>query len=181
MKLILIYGPPGVGKLTVAKELQKITGFKLLHNHLIANLLGPIFGFGNLAVRTLNGNIRIKIYEEASKLNFSGLISTFSYHGDRQAKIFVQRCINITRKLGGKTFFIGLSCDSKKLEKRIRNSSRVRVGKITSVALHRKILRRVINPLAKIPKDVVGSLHIDNSRLKPRRVAVQIKQFVNKI
>ena len=32
MKLVFIYGLPGVGKLTVAKELSIITGYKLFHN-----------------------------------------------------------------------------------------------------------------------------------------------------
>ncbi len=34
MRLVFIYGPPGVGKLTVARELAALTGFKLFHNHL---------------------------------------------------------------------------------------------------------------------------------------------------
>ena len=32
MKLIIIYGPPAVGKLTVAEELSRRTGFKILQN-----------------------------------------------------------------------------------------------------------------------------------------------------
>jgi len=34
MKLVFIYGPPAVGKLTVANALAKVTGFKVFHNHL---------------------------------------------------------------------------------------------------------------------------------------------------
>jgi tRNA uridine 5-carbamoylmethylation protein Kti12 len=32
MKLIFLYGPPAVGKLTVAQELVTLTGYKLFHN-----------------------------------------------------------------------------------------------------------------------------------------------------
>lgn len=45
MKLIFIYGLPGVGKLTVAKELTKLTGYRLFHVHLLADMLESVFGF----------------------------------------------------------------------------------------------------------------------------------------
>lgn len=45
MKLIFIYGQPAVGKLTVAKELEKITGYKILHNHLFVDLVRSVFEF----------------------------------------------------------------------------------------------------------------------------------------
>ena len=34
MKLIIIHGPPAVGKLAVANEIASSTGFKVFHNHL---------------------------------------------------------------------------------------------------------------------------------------------------
>ena len=34
MKLIFIYGAPAAGKLTVANEIARQTGFKVFHNHL---------------------------------------------------------------------------------------------------------------------------------------------------
>ena len=39
MKLVILYGPPGVGKLTVGRELAARTGFKLFHNHLTVDLV----------------------------------------------------------------------------------------------------------------------------------------------
>ena len=45
MKLIVIYGPPAAGKLTVAKELSKLTGFKVLHNHITIDLIDHFIGF----------------------------------------------------------------------------------------------------------------------------------------
>ncbi|HIJ11483.1 TPA: hypothetical protein HA278_05490, partial [Candidatus Woesearchaeota archaeon] len=46
MIFVLIYGPMAVGKLTVAKELVKLTGYKLFHNHLTVDLVGSIFEWG---------------------------------------------------------------------------------------------------------------------------------------
>ncbi len=42
--LVYLYGPPAVGKLTVATELQRLTGFRLFHNHLTVDALRPTSG-----------------------------------------------------------------------------------------------------------------------------------------
>ncbi len=46
MKLVFIYGPPAVGKLTVATELVKLTGFKLFDNHVSIDFVKSVFEFG---------------------------------------------------------------------------------------------------------------------------------------
>jgi tRNA A37 N6-isopentenylltransferase MiaA len=33
MELLFIYGPAAVGKLTIGRELAKLTGYRLFHNH----------------------------------------------------------------------------------------------------------------------------------------------------
>ncbi len=43
MTFVLLYGPPAVGKLTVANELAKLTDFKVFHNHLSIDLVEAVF------------------------------------------------------------------------------------------------------------------------------------------
>jgi tRNA uridine 5-carbamoylmethylation protein Kti12 len=45
MRLVFIYGLPATGKLTVARELSSLTGFRLFHNHLAVDLLLSLFDF----------------------------------------------------------------------------------------------------------------------------------------
>ena len=45
--LIYLYGPPAVGKLTVAERLSALTGWPIFHNHLSVNAVRPVFGFGS--------------------------------------------------------------------------------------------------------------------------------------
>ena len=49
-KLVIIMGPPAVGKMTVGQELAKITGLKLFHNHITIDLVSEFF-----SVRTKSG------------------------------------------------------------------------------------------------------------------------------
>ena len=44
--LVIICGPPASGKMTVGQELQKLTGYKLFHNHMSLELVNQFFDFG---------------------------------------------------------------------------------------------------------------------------------------
>ncbi len=43
MKLVVLYGPPAVGKLSVTQVLAARTGFCVLHNHLLMDLSHALF------------------------------------------------------------------------------------------------------------------------------------------
>lgn len=45
MDVVLIIGPPAVGKMAVGLALSGRTGWPLLHNHVVADMLAPFFPF----------------------------------------------------------------------------------------------------------------------------------------
>lgn len=45
LDIVLILGPPAVGKMAVGLALRERTGWPLLHNHAIADVLAPFFPF----------------------------------------------------------------------------------------------------------------------------------------
>ena len=53
MNLVFIHGPAASGKLTVARELARLTGFGVFHNHLVVDSLTPVFEFGSEPFRRL--------------------------------------------------------------------------------------------------------------------------------
>lgn len=67
MKLIILYGPPGVGKLTVAKELAKLTGYKVFHNHLTIEPLAALFEWGSAPYNRLIHKFRSELLEAAAR------------------------------------------------------------------------------------------------------------------
>ncbi len=46
MRLEVIFGPAAVGKMAVGLELQRLTGLRLFHNHMSADLALRFFSFG---------------------------------------------------------------------------------------------------------------------------------------
>jgi hypothetical protein len=64
MRLVFLYGPPGVGKLTVGRELAALTGFKLFHNHLGVNAVRAVFPPGTEPWNRLVGQLWIAVLVE---------------------------------------------------------------------------------------------------------------------
>jgi replication-associated recombination protein RarA len=43
--LLLLFGPPAVGKTTVGQELEQLTGFRLFHIHQVIDLVTQYFPY----------------------------------------------------------------------------------------------------------------------------------------
>lgn len=43
MKFVFIYGPVASRKLTIARELGRMTGYAVFHNHLIVDAVAAVF------------------------------------------------------------------------------------------------------------------------------------------
>src|SRR3954453_494481 len=76
MNLVLVFGPPAVGKVTVGDELAKITGYKLSHNHMTVEPVLDIFPFGSPPFSRLVNEFRRRIIEAAIGAGLPGLVFT---------------------------------------------------------------------------------------------------------
>ncbi len=68
MKLIILYDPPAVGKLTVAKTLVDSTGYKLFHNHLTVDPVISIFPRGTKSSVNMVRQIRYMMLAGAARV-----------------------------------------------------------------------------------------------------------------
>lgn len=66
MRLLLILGPPAVGKMTVGRAVAASSPYRLFHNHHTIELLLDVFDYGTQAFSTLNGEFRRRVAEEAA-------------------------------------------------------------------------------------------------------------------
>ena len=83
---ILIIGPQAVGKMTVGQELSKITGYKLLYNHMTIEIVRQIFDYDKKSYRKMNSIIRYKIFKEFSESNEKGIIFTGCFDFGKEFK-----------------------------------------------------------------------------------------------
>ncbi len=76
MRLLLILGPPAVGKMTVGRAVADRSTYRLFHNHHSIEMLLDVFDYGTPPFRTLNTEVRRRVVEEAAAAG-TDLIFTF--------------------------------------------------------------------------------------------------------
>ncbi|MBX7172770.1 MAG: AAA family ATPase [Pyrinomonadaceae bacterium] len=175
MNLIFLYGMPGVGKLTVARELSKLTNYKLFHNHLTVDLVTSLFDFGSESFVNLREKIWLETFNEVIKSNFSGLIFTFAPE-KTVPDDFPAKVQNLLEQSGGKVVFVELKCDVVELEKRLADSSRTKFGKLNSVEFFRELNSQGVFDTPKISPNIT----IETTNLSPNETAIKIFDQIEK-
>lgn len=181
MKLVLIFGPQAVGKMTIGHELEKITPLKLLHNHMTIELLSPLFGFSPEMWR-LSSLFRQEIFEAFSKSDSYGLIFTYVWAFDLQSDWnYVDNICAIFERNGADIYFVELEASLDVRLERNKTPHRLR-HKPTK----RNIERSEHDLTATMEKHRLNSfegeitrtpyVRIDNSNLRPEEVAKIIKE-----
>ena len=94
MKIVFIFGPQAVGKMTIGKRLSEKINVPLLFNHMTLDILTPFFGWSKDTFR-ISQNIRCEILETiADNGENPGIILTFGFYFDEPAdwEIFRKYC-----------------------------------------------------------------------------------------
>ena len=124
MKLVFIYGPPAAGKLTVAKELSKLTGFKVFHNHLAVDLAEHFFEFKSKPFYDIHTRIMNNLYHVILKYKVNA-IATYCYCGENPKEaLHLKKLFKKVEKCRGKSLLVRLDCSKKELLKRVRYEER---------------------------------------------------------
>jgi len=172
VKLVFIYGAPGVGKLTTAQALAALTGFKLFHNHLSFNLVKAIFDFPSPPFGELAVTIRLAAIEAAARARIAGLIFTYVY-ANPEDDPFVSRVVETVERHEGEVLFVRLWCDAGTNERRVVAEDRGGFGKIATVESLRGVLARWNLTSAMAGRD---TLEVDNTALSADTVARRIAE-----
>jgi len=168
--LVFIYGLPATGKLTVAQELERMTGYKLFHNHLAVDLLLSVFEFGSESFVRLREEIWLSVFEQACRDCLPGLIFTFAPEATVRAS-FVGDVLQTVLKAGGQVRFFELTCPLPELKQRIESLSRREFGKLASVRVFEQLLSDgAFDPFPMPPPE----LTIDTSQCTPPEAAARI-------
>jgi hypothetical protein len=91
MPLLLILGPPAVGKMTVGRAVAARSSYRLFHNHHSIEMLLDVFDYGTPPFVTLNSEVRRRVIEEAAAAG-TDLVFTFVMGMDEQGEAdYLQR------------------------------------------------------------------------------------------
>jgi hypothetical protein len=137
-QIVLLFGRPGAGKYTVGRALAEVTGFRLLHNHAVVDLLTALFPFGSPPFIALRERLWLDIVEAALATPLPGLILTFAPERT-VSDDFLPALRERVRAGGGALRFVELRCAAAELERRLGDASRAGFGKLRDVALYREL------------------------------------------
>ena len=130
MRAVFLYGPPGVGKLTIGQALAGLTGFKLVHNQLSVNLVSAVFPFSSEPWTRLLRRVRREVFDAASSEGVD-LIVTGVYNGTAEVANAWHTMLEAIEVAGGTVLWVRLTCDIPELMNRVQEPSRSPYGKLT--------------------------------------------------
>ena len=126
-RLVLILGPTAVGKMTVGQELAKITGFKLLYNHMVVDLLTEFFPFGTPAFHRLARMFTEELLDAAAETGVDLILTHALVFGTPRTNENIDEFSAPFRKRGGQVSYVELAAplghriDRNETENRRRN------------------------------------------------------------
>lgn len=166
--LLFLYGPPAVGKLTVARALAELTGFRVLHNHLLADHAAAVLDWGTPRYWAAVKELRSTLLRAAAA---EGVDVVFTYVYAPADELTVEALCGIYEEAGGRVCCVQLLASRDELMRRVTDESRREFGKPGDPDTLREIMQRyhLFHPLPLRP-----SLTIDTEQLSPERAAERI-------
>lgn len=171
MKLYIIYGLPGVGKLAVAQELMRLLpGYKLFHIHQLADMLESVFGFDGEGFIELRNRMWPMVIEQAIADGIPGLITTFVFEKSLPDEM-VPNVRDHVIEVGGFVRFVHMTCEKAENDRRLTSPERTRFRKMTTVEEFNRIIE---SGHFTTPDDLGDTLTLDTTHLSAAQAAERI-------
>lgn len=134
-RLVVIYGPPGVGKLTVARALAELTGYRLFHNHLTVNLVTALFPPDTAAWDALAARVRQEAFAAAAREGVDLILTRAPRDAGAAEVARVAAMVAPVAEAGGDVCYAQLACDREELCARVAREDRRAHDKLTDPAV----------------------------------------------
>ncbi len=185
MKLIVIFGPQAVGKMTVGQELEKITKLKLFHNHMTIELVSKFFSYSTPSGKRLVNLFREEIFQEVVSSDLEGLIFTYVWYFDDQKDWdYLDNLTKIFKDKGAEICYVELEADTderirrNKTEHRLEHKPTKRNIEWSENELKDSMLTHRLNSKEGEIKEA-NYIRINNTVINPVEVAKIIKNKFN--
>ena len=185
MKLVLLFGPQAVGKMTVGHALEKTTELKLFHNHMTIDLVSPFFDYGTKEGKRLVNLFRSEIFKSFANSDQYGMVFTYVWAFNCQSDWdFVESVCQVFEEAGAEIYFVELESDLQTRLKRNTTPHRLQYKPTKrNLEWSENDLKTSMDKyrLSSLDGEIKRKnyLRINNTYLSPDEVAAQIKETFN--
>ncbi|AVX02738.1 hypothetical protein MXMO3_00190 [Maritalea myrionectae] len=185
MKFVVLIGPQAVGKMTVGQELEKLSEFKLFHNHQTVDLVSQYFSFSTPEGQKLVEDVRLAFFNAFAASDAPGFIFTlmrdFEDPADTQ---FLDHVTGLFEAQGADVYWIELetNIETRLVRNRSENRLKNKPSKRNVEKSEKHLLRchdqfRLNSYDGEIKRE--NYLKIKNSKMSAAAVAAQIQNFIS--
>lgn len=182
MKLVIIFGPHAVGKMTVGQRLADITELKLFHNHMTIEPITDLFHGYPEQFSRLRDLFREEIFKSFLNTDQYGMIFTYMWAFDAQEDWdYINGLEQLFLSHGAEVYYAELEADydtriqRNKTENRLLNKPSKR-----DIQRSEEIFRDLEQKyrLNSLPGEIKKEnyLRINNTRIPPEETAQMIKE-----
>jgi len=178
--LLLLIGPPAVGKMTVGQAIADRTGLRLFHNHMAIEPVLRFFEFGSPPFGRLVEGFRTRLFEEVAASDLPGLIFTFVWAFDHPGEgAAVEGYAAPFRERGGRVLYVELAATQEERLRRNEGDTRLaeKPSKRDKDRSRRLLLDMDTRYRLTSTDEFAGNpdyLHLDNTFLSPDAAAEKI-------
>ena len=176
MRVIVLYGLPGVGKLTIARGMAQLRDYRVFHNHLVFDAVEALFPFGSPPFVELRDRLWLELLSRAVHERVGNVIFTIARDRTLDAN-FLARLVPVLSEAGAKVCCIELTCSIEDLERRVGSVERSAFGKVNSVERFRELRAAGAFPLFSMPR---GTITVDTSGLSVEGAVVKVDTEVSR-
>lgn len=181
MKLVIIFEPHAVGKMTVGQELAKITDLKLFHNHMTIDIVADLFENMPQERLRLTELFRNEIFKSFASSNEYGMIFTCMWALERKDDWdYIDNLENMFKSNGAEVYYVELEADydirlqRNKTENRLLNKpSKRNIEKSENLFKDIENRHRLNSYPGEIKKE--NYIKINNTHVSPENIAKIIK------
>jgi hypothetical protein len=174
VKFSVIYGPSGVGKESVGRELALRNDWHLFPQHLAFDISCAVIGFGNNGFEKYQRKICLDAFSTLIENRVLGIVFTFCYVSPA-SNYFIDGLFDLLKEFAIKPEFVRLSCDFDEHVRRVTSEGRKNTNKIQTKDYLEEYLRR-FDSSVDIPG--IRSVHLDNTKLSVQESALEIERRI---
>jgi hypothetical protein len=178
MYVVFIHGSAATGKYTIGALLSEETGLPLFHNHLAVDAARALFDFGSLPFKKMRATIWLAAFSEAAA---AGRSFIFTFHPEASVEPdLISELTQVVTAVGGRVFFVELTCSRKTILERLTGTSRLKFGKLSDPDLYCEIEEKggfefPVMPPALVTIDTDDTAPDDAARKIVDAMRVQVK------